>query len=320
MKADNNEDNYINIKKDLTIGQEVYFLDISYDNSKLNLNVEKRGKMFNEYYKNTYEINQIQENKYFRAFSTPQEILKELKNRIDSEIPSIKESNNNLINLSIFLPSKENKKIKFNLYKESVKKNESTYDVKSLLKKISKKIYDLDKKNCEIFEDKKKEIESIINEIETKIKEITGPIKLMKKNFHWISDEINIVSNSTFVPNFPPEIMLGKDKSKPYSLTEGNKNHFVEFSFQRIYFLKSIRIKVDTAECSLKTFKVDIINNNGVETLGPFTRKKYKSINDFQEFEINRESKGMKLILIDNWGNEGGNYILLAKIEFNVSD
>ena len=74
--------------------------------------------MYNDYYRNEYEIKQIQENKYFKAFSTPQEKLKELKNRIDSEMPLIKGSNNNLINLSIFLPSKENKKIKFNLFKE----------------------------------------------------------------------------------------------------------------------------------------------------------------------------------------------------------
>ena len=133
--------------------------------------------------------------------------------------------------------------------------------MKSLIKKIFKKVYNLDKKNCEIFEDKKKDIESIINEIETKINEIKGPIKLMKKNFHWISNEVNIVSNSTFVSNFPPEIMIGKDKSKPYSLTEGNKNHYAEFSFERMYFLKTIRIEVDPAECSLKTFKVDVINS-----------------------------------------------------------
>ena len=320
METNNIEDNYIEIKKEFKFENKTFFLEISYDNSKLNIYIEKKEKMNNEYYKNSYSINKLQGNKYFKNFQTSQDILKDLKKGIESEMPTI-ESKNDVIILSIFLPSKE-KKIKFNLYKEKYKTNEigKTNDIKSLIQNISKKVDDLEKENNKIYEEiniKKEEIESIINEIEDKFK---GPIKLTKKNFHWISDEVNIVNNSTFLENFSPEIMIGKDKSKPYSLTEGNKNHYVEFSFKRIYFLKSIRIKVDTAECSLKTFKIDVINNNGVETLGPFTRKKYKSISDFQEFEINRESKGIKMILIDNWGNEGGNYILIAKIEFNVSD
>ena len=319
METNITEENYIEIKKEFKFQENNYILDISYDNSKLNINIEKSDKEHNEYYKNSYSISKLQGNKYFKTFSTSQEILKELKKGIESEFPTIEESKSDLINLSIFLPTKD-KKIKFNLYKEKVKINKNANDVRSLIQKISKKVEELENENNKIYEEinaRKEDIETIINEIEDKIK---GPTKLTKKNFHWISDEVNIVGNSIFLPNFPPEIMLGKNKTKPYSLTEGNKNHFVEFSFKRVYFLKSIRIKVDTAECSLKTFKVDVINTNGVDTLGPFTRKKYKSISDFQEFDINRECKGIKLNLIDNWGNEGGNYILIVKIEFNVSD
>ena len=141
------------------------------------------------------------------------------------------------------------------------------------------------------------------------------------QNLHWINNEVNIVSNSKFFVGFYPDIMLGKNKSYPYSLTDGNRNHFVEFSFIKNYFLKSIRIRVTKDECSLKTFEIEVIDEKGEKkNIGTFIRKKFSEISDFQEFEINEECKGIKLYLIDNWGKQGGNYILIKNIDFNVSD
>ena len=115
--------------------------------------------------------------------------------------------------------------------------------------------------------------------------------------------------------------MLSKKSNNPYSLTKGNRNHFIEFSFIRNYFLKSIRIFVGKAQCSLKTFKVEIISENGNrDNFGEFIRSKYQDKQNSEEFEINRECKGLKLYLIDNWGSEGGNYILISTIDFNVND
>ena len=115
--------------------------------------------------------------------------------------------------------------------------------------------------------------------------------------------------------------MLGKSNKNKYSLTKGNRNHFIEFSFIRNYFLKSIRILVWDTECTLKTFKVEIISENGnTDNIGQFIRSKYNEKSDFEEFQINRECKGIKLYLIDNWGRIGGDYILISKIDFNVSD
>ena len=115
--------------------------------------------------------------------------------------------------------------------------------------------------------------------------------------------------------------MLGKNKSKDYSLTDGNRNHFVEFSFKNIYYLKSIRISVADYECTLRNFKIEIKSPNDEKiNLGDFTRSKYKDNTGFEEFQINRECKGLKLYLIDNWGSYGGNHILVKRIDFNVSD
>ena len=148
-----------------------------------------------------------------------------------------------------------------------------------------------------------------------------GSLENNLHNLHWINNEVNIVSYSKFYGGFSPDIMLGKNKNHHYSLTDGNRNHFVEFSFIKKYFLKSIRIRVTKDECSLKTFEIEVIDEKGEKkNIGTFIRKKFSEIRDFQEFEINKECQGIKLYLIDNWGEQGGNYILIKNIDFNVSD
>ena len=131
---------------------------------------------------------------------------------------------------------------------------------------------------------------------------------------------MNIVDNSKFYSNFTPDVMIGK-KLNDYSLTDGNRNHYVEFSFKNIYLLKKIRILVADFDCTLKDFKIEVVSPNGERIkLGTFTRSKYKDNPGFEEFEINKECKGIKLYLIDNWGKTGGNYILIKKLDFYVSD
>ena len=141
---------------------------------------------------------------------------------------------------------------------------------------------------------------------------------IKKNNFHWINSEVKIVDNSEFIDGNQHYLL---ENNTHYSLTKGNRNHFIEFSFIKNYFLKSIRIKVSNFECSLKTFKVEVISENGKrDIIGTFIRKKYSENSGFQEFEILKECKGVKLYLIDNWGKGGGNYILIQNIDFNVSD
>ena len=64
-----------------------------------------------------------------------------------------------------------------------------------------------------------------------------------KNNFRWINDEIDIVDSSSYISGYSPDIILGKS-SGAYLCTKGNRNHFIEFSFKNIYYLKAIRISV----------------------------------------------------------------------------
>ena len=310
----------LNIKKDLISDQGNDFsIHITFNNNKFIILAEKKGKLFKENYKNEYTIDQIQEiNNYFNLFSNANEILKEFKDRIDSKNPILNECNNDKINLIIFLPITKYKQIEFNLNKD-IKTNEGFDELKSIIRKLYDKVEELTKENKEI----KARLEKMENERgknENKNEKIETFSPKVNK-FRWINKEVNIVNKSKFLSSHDADIMLNKNYSKPYSCTIGDKNHFVEFSFIKTYFLKSIGIKVEDFDCSLKTFSVEVISENGKrKNIGKFIRVKYSDNKDFQDFEINQECKGVKLYLMDNWGSQGGDHILISRIDFYVSD
>ena len=295
------------IKKELTSEKgDKCVLQIYFDQNKFEFSIEKAGKIFKDKFKKEYSMNQIQENNYyFKLFSNPQEILEEINERLNYKTPILTELENNSINLIIFLQNSKYKQAEFNLLKENVDLNKE--DFTSIIEKLYNSMEELKKENIEI----KKKLKELEN------KQI---VNTKRNNFRWINDEVNIVNNSKFHQDFDPEIMIGK-KNKSYSFTDGNRNHFVEFSFNKIYYLKAIRISVHSLECSLKTFQIEIISSYGERyNIGTFIRSKYEDNKGFEEFKIDKECKGIKLYLVDNWGKGGGNYILIKRIDFNVID
>ena len=277
--------NFTLIKKEVTSEQgNKCTLQISYINDKIEFIVEKKGKIFKDRFKLSLTMSQIQENKYFKLFENPQEIIEELKEKMNSKAPILSE-------------------------KENLELNKNPEDFKSIIEKLYDTIEELKKENAEI--------KNRLNKLENNTKDLT----FKKNNFRWINNEVNIVNTSKVHGNYYPDILLGKNNSQPYYLSDGNRNHFIEFSFITNYFLKAIRISVADYDCSLKNFKVEITSPLGtIENIGTFTRSKYIDNNGFQEFEINKGCKGIKLYLIDNWGEGGGNYILIKRIDFNVSE
>ena len=302
--------NFSLIKKEVTSEQgHKCTLQISYINDKIEFIVEKKGKIFKDRFKLSLTMSQIQENKYFKLFENPQEIIEELKEKMNSKAPILSEIENNSINLIIFLQNSKYNEASYNLVKENLELNKNPEDFKSIIEKLYDTIEELKKENAEI--------KNRLNKLENNTKDLT----FKKNNFRWINNEVNIVNNSKVYDTFYPDILLGKNNSWPYYLSDGNRNHFIEFSFITNYFLKAIRISVDNFDCSLKNFKVEITSPLGtIENIGTFTRSKYIDNNGFQEFEINKGCKGIKLYLIDNWGKGGGNHILIKRIDFNVSE
>ena len=323
------QENLISIEKEIKSEQgNNFILKIYYSDCYFWIRVEKKGKIFNDIFTVKLSITQIQENQYFKFFTTPKEILEELKERIESKNPILNEYQNN-INLIILLPISKFKQIEFNLLKENNNNNitENSNTLKSIIEKLFEQIEELKKENQEIKKENqeiKKEIQEIKEknkEIEMKLQETEKKSLIRKDNFHWINEEVNIINHSKFYLDYTPDIMLGKNNTYEYSLTDGNRNHFIEFSFIKTYFLKSIRIKVANADCTLKTFSIETIDENeNRKNIGTYFRSKYQDNSGFQEFKINQICKGIKLNLIDNWGSEGGNFILISKIDFYVSD
>ena len=331
---------FIIIKKDLVSESgDDYSLQISFDDKKFIFLIEKKGNLLCEKYKNEYTISQIQENKYFKLFSDAKEILEELKERIETNTPTLNLCNNNSINLTIILPTTKYKEIEFNLIQDKSNSIDNNEKLKSIVIQLCERVDKLTKENSQILEENKrikeenKEIKSKLEIIENELNgnksskieynffNRSKTFKQKEKVLHWINKEVNIVSHSDFITNYPPDIMIEK-KEGPYSLTNGNKNHFVEFEFDNNYFLEAIRIKVERSfDVSLKNFKVETISKNGERNnVGSFKRKKGKDIEGFQEFKIKKECKGVKLYLIDNWGSSYGNYILVSRIDFNICD
>ena len=71
----------------------------------------------------------------------------------------------------------------------------------------------------------------------------------------------------------------------------------------------------------MRNFKVEIKNEIGRwENAGNFICSKFNMNPNVQEFNINKETQFVKIDLIDNWGVESGNFILVKKMSFEVGD
>ena len=153
--------------------------------------------------------------------------------------------------------------------------------------------------------------------------ELTKEIKLNHAytNFKTINKEVKILEHSKEYPAHPIEVMLGKKSNVDYSLFDGMNNHFITVDLGEYCFLKKIKIAVDNFDCSLKNFKVQIKNEIGIwEGAGKFICAQFKLNPNIQEFIINRETQFVKIDLIDNWGAQSGNFIMVKSLSFEVGD
>ena len=146
-----------NIEKEIKSEQgNNYFLQITLNKDKFNFQVKKKDKNFEDIYMNEYTMNQIQENQYFKMFSSPDEILEELKEKINSKNPILNECQNQTIELVIFLQNSKFKQIEFYLTNKGNKSIDSNYEnLKSIIENLNKRIEKLENENKEIKQENK---------------------------------------------------------------------------------------------------------------------------------------------------------------------
>mgnify|MGYP002861468392 CR=1 FL=1 len=253
--------NFSFLKKELTSEQgHKCSLEISYINDKFVFIIEKLGKFIKDKFRKEYTMSQMQENNYFKMFESPKEIIEELNEKIITKTPILTETENNSINLIIFLQNSKFRQVEFCLTKENLELKKDSEDLKSIIDILYNSVEQLKISNEELRKENK-EIKLKLQQLEKKSLEngTTKPKDIPKKisDFFWINNEVEIVNSSIFCPKYPAETMLGKTNAN-YSLTDGDKNHYVEFSFKKDYFLKMIRISVDKQyECNLKNFRIE---------------------------------------------------------------
>lgn len=140
-----------------------------------------------------------------------------------------------------------------------------------------------------------------------------------ENSFKWLQKEINVFSSSKYYGDYSPDIMLDK-KHGSYYLGEGNKNHWVIFDLNKVFFVKSFKIMVDHYDCSLQDFSVSVqLEKDDWKKIKDFKCEHYSKQNGFQEFSLEQEGKIFKFEFINNWGSMGGDYILVKKLLFNAS-
>ena len=169
-----------------------------------------------------------------------------------------------------------------------------------------------------------------ITELNSKIKTMLSKLdeanKILKKqkeyvNFRAISKEVKIIEKSKTLPEFPIDIIFDKDNRQEYTLFDGAKDHFMILDLGKLYFLKNIQIGITQHDCSLKEFYLFIKNKNGEwENTGKYVCNPYKDKLGLQVFNVGREAQVIKMELLNTWGTNSGNYILIKKIFFVIAD
>ena len=292
----------------------------------------KRENENKEIYKQIYTIKDFQKmNKYFNPFKTSKDLINELNKQMDTSLKLFEETENLVLN--IILPNS-----KYNEISMTIKKNKNNSDdIIQSLQQIYFKLENIEKETNNLIDEKNenkksyKKLEENINTSKLEFKDFNEKLNKLEElfyqykikyfnQFHWINNEVEITNSSKYFSDFSPDILLGKNTKKKIFLSDGNKNHFIEFTFKQIYYLIAIRITVSDFNCSLRNFTIDIIGkNNEKGNIGLFTKAKYSNNPEPEIFPIERFCKCIILTLIDNWAN-GGEYIEITKIDFLVSE
>jgi hypothetical protein len=235
-----------------------------------------------------------------------------------SYIDQYNEHKKALLNIRNIIDEKINEIEK--IIKKLSEENNITPEQNDLIDKKNKTLFDLSYneyvKLIDILD-----LSEEIKIISTKIENLSNNMKLSRyNNLHYISNEVKVINQSITHDGYGTNILLGKENG-PYFLTEGNKNHYIVFDLGKKYYLKGIKITLHDFECTLKNFKISVMDdNNNWKIISSFVCQPFNKEDNFQYFDIDIDTQMVKMDLIDNWGNGGGNYILIKRLYFEVGD
>ena len=132
-------------------------------NNSIEITANQIKGIIHKSFSNKYSFEEIRKNKYFLQFDTLEEILNELKERINNNKIIIKENEDNLI-INIPLPSSKNKEIIFEL-KPIIKNNNDRFnELTDLIMKLNIEVNNI-KNETKQLRDKYNNLENLKNEI-----------------------------------------------------------------------------------------------------------------------------------------------------------
>ena len=216
--------------------------------------------------------------------------------------------------------------------------DEKISDIDKIIKNLKEKNIEKQSQNLDLIEEKKKtlfdlnyseyteliemlDLSEEIKKLSIKVENLSNNMKLSRyNNLHFINTQVKVVNESITHDGYGTNILLGKENG-PYFLTEGNKNHYIIFDLGKKFYLKGIKITLHDFECTLKNFKISVMDdNNNWKIVSSFICQPFNKEVNFQYFEIDVDTQIVKMDLIDNWGNGGGNYILIKRLYFEVGE
>ena len=141
-----------------------YSVIFNLNNNSIEITANQTNDIIHKSFSNKYSFEEIRKNKYFLQFDTLEEILDELKERINNNKIIIKENEDNLI-INIPLPSSKNKEIIFELKRIMKGNNDRVNELTDLIMKFNKEINNI-KNETKQLKDKCNNMEN--NEIQLK--------------------------------------------------------------------------------------------------------------------------------------------------------
>ena len=170
-------------------------------NNSIEITANQTTDIIHRSFSSKYSFEEIRKNKYFLQFDTLEEILDELKERINNNKIIIKENEENLI-INIPLPSSKNKEIIFELKPIIKTKNDRFNELTDLIMKLNTEVNNVKNENMQL----KKEI----NEVKVKEAQLINENTQLKKDIIELKEKLNILwKENKMIDNLDSKIIKG---------------------------------------------------------------------------------------------------------------
>ena len=284
-------------------------------NNSIEINAIQINDIIHKSFSSKYTFEEIRENKYFLQFDTLEEILDELKERINNKQLIIKE-NENIIFINIPLPSSKNKEIIFEL-KSIIKNNDERFNeltdliinlnteinnIKNETKQLKDKYNNIDNNEIQL-KNENMQLKKEINDMKDKETQLINEKNQLKNEHIQLKNEINGLKEklNILIYNLDSKIINGNEK---YNETlKSWINPLKKIKAELLYRLSENGDKFSTFHelCDNKGPTLTLFHVNDGNKVGIYTPLSWDSTSCWKDdtntfiFNLNKNQKYKKL-------------------------